>query len=122
MPPHLLAALQSCISDWGGDWAGGEGHFSSLTRLFPHLAFDPERNPHEAWILAVADAPEDVLPPRPPEGTAQFLFHRAAEWEGVFQGYAGQPEAQRIALYQQGFFHYFACLAQTVSVQVLDVQ
>ena len=117
MPPNLLTALQSCISDWGDDLAGMEGYLSSLTHLLPDLAFDPERNRHEAWIIAVADAPEDVPLPRPPENTAQFLFDRAAEWESVFQGYAGQPEVQKIALWQQGYFHYFACLAQTVSAQ-----
>jgi len=115
MPPHLIAALQSCISDWEGDLAAIEEYFSPLTHLLPHLAFDPDRNIHEAWIITIADAPQDVPLPVPPEGTAQFLFDRAAAWERIVFGHDAKTEPHQAALCQQGFFHYFGCLAQTVS-------
>lgn len=117
MPRRLFEPLRSCVTQWGEDLESLTRYLFSLAPPFPDLVFNPDVNPHEAWIVDVADTPEDAPLPRPMNETAQFLFQKAGRWEHVAREYSEHSEAHKLALLQQGFFHYFASLAQTVSAQ-----
>ena len=67
------------------------------------------------WVLALADTPDDDLPPAPPAEAQAQLETMASEWErAALEKCAGQPEKQRAALWLGGFCRYFACLAQVL--------
>lgn len=68
------------------------------------------------WVVAIADTPDDGLPPTPPAEAQAQLERMAEEWEcAAVEKCAGQLQQRRAALWFGGFCRYFACLAEVLN-------